>query len=396
MSKPEWRRWPWLSWCVVAATLIGCQSIVASGVSRPRLAVLLPMGHRDAELRHNFLQGFRLGQASVEACGEPFPQVAWHGTNSGDAPDPRLMPSTELKLLVAPPSADLRAFAAFADEPDLTVLLPYQRGQSLDTLRGLEGRERLWPLVASRQEDLKAMVEAAMEAGWGRAMVVEDPSALESTSSKAFVELFKAAGGIVESYEAQPIQRVDPSNNGRLQRFKDDMAWSWVPTVVVADAPNGPLSRELRAEQQQGRFGGGAPQAPNWIWLTEAEDLQDAPAVPWQQLGLQHPARGAAWAEFQQDFQQSTGKAPSLLAGAGFDAARLLALADAAPLPLSADGGIDAMGWLDPDQKEVVPICQAFDQRRRGERLRLKAVASDSRFRAGLAPSGQAMAGLIE
>ena len=92
----------------------------------------------------------------------------------------------------------------------------------------------------------------------------------------------------------------------------------------------------------------------------------------------------------------STGKAPSLLAGAGFDAARLLALADAAPLPLSADGGIDAMGWLDPDQKEVVPICQAFDQRRRGERPRLKAVASDSRFRAGLAPSGQAMAGLIE
>ena len=54
------------------------------------------------------------------------------------------------------------------------------------------------------------------------------------------------------------------------------------------------------------------------------------------------------------------------------------------------------MGWLDPDQKEVVPICQAFDQRRRGERLRLKAVASDSRFRAGLAPSGQAMDGLIE
>ena len=102
MSKPEWRRWPWLSWCVVAATLIGCQSIVASGVSRPRLAVLLPMGHRDAELRHNFLQGFRLGQASVEACGEPFPEVAWYGTNSGDAPDPQLMPSMELKLLVAP------------------------------------------------------------------------------------------------------------------------------------------------------------------------------------------------------------------------------------------------------------------------------------------------------
>ena len=109
------------------------------------------------------------------------------------------------------------------------------------------------------------MVAAPMEAGWERAMVVEDPSALESTSSNAFVELFNAAGGIVESYVAQSVQRVDPSNDARLQRFKDDMAWSWVPTVVMADAPNAPLSRELRAEQQQGRFGGGAPQTPNWI-----------------------------------------------------------------------------------------------------------------------------------
>ena len=54
------------------------------------------------------------------------------------------------------------------------------------------------------------------------------------------------------------------------------------------------------------------------------------------------------------------------------------------------------MGWLDPDQWEAVPIGKAFQQRRPGERLRLKAVASDSRFRAGLAPFGQAMAGLIE
>ena len=49
-----------------------------------------------------------------------------------------------------------------------------------------------------------------------------------------------------------------------------------------------------------------------------------------------------------------------------------LALADAEPLPLSANGGIDAMGWLDPDQTEVIPICQAFEERRREERLRLK------------------------
>ena len=103
------------------------------------------------------------------------------------------------------------------------------------------------------------MIAAAMKAGWGRATV----SALESTKSSVFVELFQAAGGIVENYEAQPVQRVDPSNNGRLQRFKEDMAWSRVPTVVVADAPDGLLSQELRAEQQQGRCGGGMPLTPN-------------------------------------------------------------------------------------------------------------------------------------
>ena len=97
----------------------------------------------------------------MEACSEPFPQVAWHWTNSGDAPDPQLMPSIDLKLLVAPPSADLRAFAALAHERGLTVLLPYQPGQSLDTLRGLKGRERIWLLVPSRQEDLNAMVAPA-------------------------------------------------------------------------------------------------------------------------------------------------------------------------------------------------------------------------------------------
>ena len=79
------------------------------------------------------------------------------------------------------------------------------------------------------------------------------------------------------------------------------------------------------------------------------------------------------------------------IGASGVSRPRLLALADAAPLALSAYGGIDAMGWLDPDQQEAVLICQAFDQHRRGERLRLQAIASDSRFRAG-----QAMAGLIE
>ena len=112
--------------------------------------MLLPMGHRDAELRHNFLQGFRLGQASVEACGEPFPQVAWYGTNSGDAPDPQLMSSMELKLLVAPPSADLRAYAAVADERVLRCFSPISGGSRWTPCAGwkvVNGSGRWFPPV---------------------------------------------------------------------------------------------------------------------------------------------------------------------------------------------------------------------------------------------------------
>ena len=49
---------------------------------------------------------------------------------------------------------------------------------------------------------------------------------------------------------------------------------------------------QLRADQQQGRFGAGAPQTPNWIWLTEAEGLQDVPEGPWQQARAAAPGPG--------------------------------------------------------------------------------------------------------
>ena len=390
----EWRRWPWLSWSFIAATLIGCQALVTSGLIRPRMVVMLPAGRGDAVSNEDFLRGFRVGQASVEACGDVFPEVAWQGLAPGDSSKLQLMSSQETTVVVAPPAADLRAFAELAADQDLTVLLPFQRGQSLDTLRGLEGRERLWPLVPSQKDDLKATATAAIQAGWGRAMVVTHPEALEASASDAFVSLFQAAGGTVESYEQESVQRVDPADGNRLELLKKDIAYSSVPTVVVADAPDGSLARRLRQDQEQGRFGGGAPQSPNWIWLTPADDLEQVPSAPWQQLGLQHPARGENWMSFNSAFQSRWGQTPSLLAAAGFDTARLLAVVRSAPLPLSAQGSRDAMGWLNPDL-DAVPICDGLARRRRGESLRLEAAASDARFLPGQAPSGEALAGVL-
>ena len=173
------------------------------------------------------------------------------------------------------------------------------------------------------------------------------------------------------------------------------MNWSWAGTVVVADQPDGPLASQLRQEQRDGAFGGGAPWTPNWVYLSDSDALQDLPQVPWQQLGLEHPARGDNWLAFEQEFSRRWGEAPDLLAAAGYDTARVLALVEVASLPVSTEGIPDPMGWVSPDQ-DAVDLCTALVQRQRGESLRLKAAASDFRLRAGMTPSGRAAAGLLE
>ena len=392
MSSSAPRSWFACS-CVVAAA-IGCQAMVSSALPRQRVVVMLPSTSADATLRDRFLQGYAVGEATVRACGHPVPPVRWIALRPDQSPLEQLPRHRDQHLVVAPPSADLRAFNDLSQQHGLSVLLPYQRGESIDTLRGLKGREKLWPLVPSIREDVKATVEATLKAGWDRAMVVADPSALEATLSMAFVDHYMASGGLVESYEPTPVQQVDPTDGQRLDRFRKDMTWSWAGTVVVADQPNGPLATRLRREQRDGAFGGGAPWTPNWVYLSDSSTLRDLPQVPWQQLGLEHPARGEDWLAFAEAFNRRWGQTPDLLAAAGYDTARVLALVEAAPLPVSDDGLPDPMGWVSPDQ-DAVDLCSALRQRQRGEALRLKAAASDFRLRGGMTPSGQAAAGLL-
>ena len=385
----------WLAWATLAAVTIGCQALTASATSRHRLMVMLPSDAADSALRDRFLRGYSIGASSVETCDARMPSVAWQHIASQPSLRTLLRQTGGLQLLVAPPSADLRAFAALSRQRDLTVVLPYQRGLSLNTLRGLEGRQRLWPLVPSHRDDVQATVSAALNEGWGRAMVVEAPGALESIVTDQFVDLYRLGGGHVESYEQTPVQQVDPRDRSRFKRFRDDMNWSWADTVVVADRPDGPLASLMREEQRQGSFGGGSPLTPNSVWLSSPEALASLPDVPWQQLGLQHPARGDNWSAFQATYREQWGGDPDLLAAAGYDTARLLALVAAAPLPKTDNGSVDPLGWIDPSAP-AVSFCTALQRRMRAQPLRLRAAASDARFRAGMTPSGEATAGLLQ
>ena len=323
------------------------------------------------------------------------PPVHWQNLRPNNSPLALLPRFSSLQLVVAPPSADVQAFAALSRQLQLSVLFPFQRGQSIDTLSSMEGRERLWPLVPSLRDDLRATAEATLNAGWGRAMVVTDPKALEATVTMAFVDLYQAAGGQVHSYEASPVQQVDPDDSQQLDRFRDDMAWSATPTVVVADRPEGPLASRLRRDQRLGAFGGGVVRSPNWVWLAASDELHALPEVPRQQLGLEHPTRGEDWPGFSAAFSSRWGERPDLLAASGYDTAHVLALMAVAPLPASDEGGRDPMGWVDPDAAPI-SLCDALKRRRQGQSLLLEAAASDFRLRGGATPSGKASAGILK
>ena len=386
---------PLLAWMAVAASLIGCQALVASGLNQPRITVMLPFGPGDDRLRQQFLRGFTVGEETVKACGSSLPRTSWFGLSPEASPVAALARMPDQQLVVAPPTADLRAFDRLAVDRKLSVLLPFQRGESLGVLRGLEGRQRLWPLVPSRRKDLEAIAKASVNNGWGWAMVIADPDSLESSDVATFVEAFLSAGGAVKSYTAEDVQIVDPADDKAFERLSKDILWSGVPTIVVAADPDGPLAEKLRASQADGRFGDGVRHEPNWIWLSDATQIQDLEQQAWQQLGLEQPARGDGWSAFAEAYEKRWGESPDLLEAAAYDTARVLALSGAAQLPVSKEGSLDAMGWVDPEAKPV-SICEGLTLRQQGKTLRVKAAASDFTLRGGEAPSGSALAGLIK
>ena len=83
---------PWMSWLVVGATVIDCQALAASGIDRPRLAVMLPQGRRDASMRDAsmrdaFLRGFRAGEVTLRPVVNPFLVLPGKGCFRGSLQD---------------------------------------------------------------------------------------------------------------------------------------------------------------------------------------------------------------------------------------------------------------------------------------------------------------------
>ena len=391
----RWRDRPlrWRPLLLVLASVVGCQAMAASRQITAPVALVIPRGLEGA--RQSFLQGLSLGEQAVRACGAtPAPlmiqSLGWDGdpralfpTNGDGEP---LLPS----LVVAPYAADLRTYSQLAQDGDARVLLAHQRGSSLDGLTGLDEQGRLWPLLPSRDDDLRALAQGALDRGFKRVMVVSDPSSNEGDWSAAFVTQFEGVGGKVLSYTQEKVQELEGTDSKRLALLQKDVDWLGPDAIVLAAAPKGRLAAVLSEQQRQGRVGS----RPAWVWLISPAQTADVPAQSWPQLVLETPAHGPGWAGFSKRFQQRWGYAPDLVAAAGYETAGVLALTTAGPVPLASDGTQDPLAWVNPTA-DPLPLCEAIERRRKGESARLEGVASDFALRPGKAPTGVASSRLI-
>ena len=369
---------------VLLATLIGCQALSASASPR---STVVAIAHGDgAGMSAEFMGGFALGLDQVRACGVDPASVDWLSIAPGD--DPSALLGQQVSVLVAPFSADLAIYSQLASQRKLGVLLPYQRGESLESLAELDPEGRLHPVVPPYQQDLNQLVDDLLDQGIRRVMLVADPTDRSADQAERFVSAFQGEGGIVDSYEPSLVQTVNPGDAAALERLVNDVAWKGPQAIVLAAAHNSALAEQLDQAQSSGRFGQ-RPEALLRVWLLPHHRVQDLSERSWPQLILDQPAHGPGWADFASIYRRSRGEQPTLLAGSGFDTARLMALSSLTPPPVSTEGTRDPLGWLDPDQ-EPKPLCEAIEDRLSGKPVRLIGAASDLMQRPGQPPSGQA------
>lgn len=357
------------------------------------VALVMPQGLEAA--RDVFLQGLALGEDAVRGCGAEPAAFVMHSL-AADV-DPFVLFPRDRKnrplvppLVVAPFGADLRRYSRLAVKGDARVLLAHQRGAALNALPGLDEQGRVWPLLPSRQDELRFLAKATIERGWKRVLVVTDPSTFEADRARPFVELFEEMGGKVLSYTDGSVQQIDPSDPQRLAMLEKDLDWLGPDAMVVAAPADGPLAAALRKRQS-------APEAyrqPAWVWLLSRAQSAAVFPQPWPQLVLDQPAHGPGWRGFSTAFEQRWGAPPDLIAAAGYETARVLALTTLAPAPLAADGRRDPMAWVDPNA-DPLPLCQAIERRLKGDTARLEGVASDFALRPSQAPRGKAQSRLV-
>ena len=354
----------------VTSVLLGSQTLAASTPLRSDVRLLLPSEGLLAGLGDGLRRGYDVAMQDSRRCGvtPPSLQVGW--LPPGADPSGPVLAAPRAALLVAPPAAPLQAYGALADQQRLSVLLPLQRGQSLDGLPQLKGSDRLWPLMPGRSLEADRLAEALLAEKIKRVMVVRDRSAESRALSERFVASFAVGNGQVIGPTAAPLA-IQASDKAAITQLENDVDWYRPPALVVITQPGSELAQAVQAARW--------PETALLAWTAPVS----APLAV-EQIGVNPLSRGPGWARFAQRFQQRWGYTPGVVESAGYDSGLMSALAS---VKAAGRAGWD-LQWFSANAKPQ-PLCTALKLRAQGAKVKPEAASSQFDLGPGVPPSAR-------
>ncbi|MFS6818477.1 hypothetical protein AAF134_03750 [Synechococcus lacustris Tous-12m] len=139
--------------------------------------MLLPSEGAVAGLGDGIRRGFSLAQEQSELCGAPKTQWSVGWIKPGSDPSSQLGNRRLPPLLLAPPATPLVETGLLAQFEKRQVLLPLQRGASLQQLASRRGSDQLWPVTPARSLEIDALVKAMVQANLRSFLLISDGSA---------------------------------------------------------------------------------------------------------------------------------------------------------------------------------------------------------------------------
>ena len=368
-TPARWRQ-PLLGGLGVAAVLLGSQTLAASSSLRSDVRLLLPSEGLLAGLGDGLRRGYGLAMEESRSCGVSPPSLQLGWLPPGADPLGPLSAAPRSQLLVAPPAAPLQAYGARANEQQLSVLLPLQRGISLEGLPQLRGSDRLWPLLPSRSLEADRLAQALLSEGIKRVMVVRDRSAESKALSDRFEASYSNGRGQVIGPTATPIALA--ADDGKaLQQLVSDVDWYRPQGLVVISQVDSPLAEAIR--------GSSWPEGVVVAWTAPVGKPMMQP-----QIGVSPLGRGPGWRRFAERFEQRWGYKPGVVESAGYDSGLMAALAS---VQTGGRAGWD-LRWFSSNAK-AQPLCTALQLRAQGARVRPQAASSELDLSPGVPPTAQ-------
>ena len=352
----------------LTAVLLGSQSLAASSSQASAVRFMLPSEGLLAGLGDGLRRGYGLAMEQTRSCGfrPPSTQLGWLAP--GSDPSEALARGPRPSLLIAPPAASLPALGLLADQQRLSVLLPLQRGASLEGLPQLRGSDRIWPLMPGRSLEADRLAEGLLADGLKRVMVVQDRSAEARAMAGRFMASFSNGSGQVIGPTSEAIA-VDGRKPAELQQLVTDVDWYRPQALVVFSRPGSPLATGVQ------RASWPEPLVIGWPFPIQQP-------MPQAQIGVNPIGRGPGWAGFEQRFQKRWGYRPGVVESAGYDTGLMAALAS---VQRGGQAGWD-LQWFS-SQAKPQPLCTALMLRAKGAKLRPEGAGSRLDLSAAVPPT---------